>query len=419
MALLFDFNVLSKRLKQVRAKTRTNPSKAPKEYDQLLDSISQWARAGLKNTTKMVATNNKMSKATSIGPMTNRKLMKSGRATNWVTEGVALMPSNQLRTFFLKADGSINHQMLSKFNLTADDLKEFVNACPMASKGCRAVCLADAGMMSYSSSTAAQVRRHLTWVKAPNSFLITVAVGLTKRAWSLAKKGYCYAARMNVTSDIDWENHSIKVDQWLADYLNQYLPKSTKKIKAGTYANIMAMLPHIQFYDYTKVDPRIDHFMSGRLKSGKVFPKNYHLTWSMSESNRKKTLQVLLSGTTSVAVPFDTKRGQSLPETLTFVDTAKENMPHWTFKVIDADASDFRPMDPPGTIAGLRFKIPLSTMVGKTREQKMAAANKFVVGTGGDKHPAIALTKFRAHLVEQEAKPEVTAPKVTSKKKAA
>lgn len=66
----------------------------------------------------------------------------------------------------------------------------------------------------------------------------------------------------------------------------------------------------------------------------------------------------------NVAVVFDTPKGEPLPET-------------WEgFPVLDADADDARFLDPPGHVAGLRFKGPrrlladAGTFVERTRGRK-------------------------------------------------
>jgi hypothetical protein len=83
--------------------------------------------------------------------------------------------------------------------------------------------------------------------------------------------------------------------------------------------------------------------------AGKL-PKNYHLTFSLSENNLADALDFLKQGG-NVAVVFDTKKGKALPDT-------------WNGAVvIDADESDLRFLDGVGVVAGLRAK-------GKARKGK-------------------------------------------------
>jgi len=126
--------------------------------------------------------------------------------------------------------------------------------------------------------------------------------------------------RLNGTSDLAWENRGL-----------------------------MARHPEVQFYDYTKSVARMRRYLSNRM------PRNYHLTFSRSETNEADTLSILRDGGTVAAV-FSTKRGRPLPL-------------QWRgFPVLDGDRSDLRFLDPRGFVVGLRAK-------GKAR----GAAHGFVV----------------------------------------
>lgn len=114
------------------------------------------------------------------------------------------------------------------------------------------------------------------------------------------------AIRLNTISDIAWEK--IKIDG----------------------KNVFESFPNVQFWDYTKSPSRMSAFLAGEM------PKNYHLTFSRSESNQKIVDSVLASGG-NVAAVF---RGK-LPET-------------WQGKlVVSGDESDLRFKDASGVIVGL------------------------------------------------------------------
>jgi len=99
------------------------------------------------------------------------------------------------------------------------------------------------------------------------------------------------------------------------------------------YPNIMEAFSTVQFYDYTKHRNRRD------------LPSNYHLTFSRSEANNDAALEWLAAGG-NVAVVFDTKKGQALPET-------------WNgYRVIDGDLTDLRFLDDKNVVVGLRAKGP-------------------------------------------------------------
>ena len=106
--------------------------------------------------------------------------------------------------------------------------------------------------------------------------------------------------------------------------------------------------PKVQFYDYTKIP----------IDNTRLSIPNYHLTFSRSEENDKDVL-VSLSKGVSVAVVFDTLKGQDLPKT------------YLGYKVIDGDISDLRFLDEKGVIVGLRSK-------GR-KHRKNQVGNPFIV----------------------------------------
>jgi hypothetical protein len=92
----------------------------------------------------------------------------------------------------------------------------------------------------------------------------------------------------------------------------------------------MTAFPDLQWYDYTKIPNR------------RNLPPNYHLTFSLSESNADLAQKVLATGM-SVAVVFDSKK---FPATF------------WNTTVVNGDTSDLRFLDPKGVIVGLSAKGP-------------------------------------------------------------
>jgi hypothetical protein len=118
-----------------------------------------------------------------------------------------------------------------------------------------------------------------------------------------ARGGEKVSVRLNVLSDLPWEN--------LID-MNGY--------------------PFIHFMDYTKNPKRMERFIGGEL------PKNYHLTFSRSESNDFVAQAISASGG-NVAVVFD-----KLPAEF------------YGVQVIDGDETDLRFLDPAPCIVGLLAK---------------------------------------------------------------
>tara|TARA_A100001518_G_C1155622_1_gene12453 strand:- start:104 stop:535 length:432 start_codon:yes stop_codon:yes gene_type:complete len=112
------------------------------------------------------------------------------------------------------------------------------------------------------------------------------------------------AVRPNGSSDIAFE--------YIKGYNGQTLPEQ---------------FPHVQFVDYTKNLRRM-------LNPNR--PSNYHLTFSLSESNMHEAIHVL-ANRKNVAVVF----GDGLPDTF---------MGH---RVIDGTEHDLRHLDPQPVIVGL------------------------------------------------------------------
>jgi hypothetical protein len=97
--------------------------------------------------------------------------------------------------------------------------------------------------------------------------------------------------------------------------------------------NVFAAFPSVQFYDYTKSPDRMTAFLAGEM------PRNYHLTFSRSESNGNIAEAFLASGG-NVAMVFR----KSLPQSFK------------GFDVVDGDDTDLRFLDGKGKIVGLKEK---------------------------------------------------------------
>lgn len=140
--------------------------------------------------------------------------------------------------------------------------------------------------------------------------------------------------RLNVFSDIPWELF---------------------------FPDIFRLYPEMWFYDYTKVPGRQP------VENG---VDNYDLTFSYSGRNKEEMIFELTEMNRRVAVVFATEK-HVLPRFA------------WDIPVVDADISDFRPLDPPnpGTgspkpvVVGLAYKDPLGNMHAK----QMQSLNVFVV----------------------------------------
>lgn len=190
------------------------------------------------------------------------------------------------------------------------------NVCKSASAGCAAACLNTAGMGVYSSVQAARIAKTKFFFSDKPAFLIQLVKEISAAVRKAEKNGMKPAFRLNLTSDLPWEK--IKLDG----------------------KTVFQLFPKVQFYDYTKVPARMSSFLAGE------FPKNYHLTFSRSESNGALVESVLQSRG-NVAIVF---RG-ALPK-------------RWRgFKVVDGDLSDVRFKNGKGVVVGLVQK-------GKAKQDK-------------------------------------------------
>jgi hypothetical protein len=294
----------------------------------------------------------------------------------------------------MKPGGGLDVAKLVQFNITPGDVEAFADACPGKTPGCMAVCLTDSGLMVQDYVKQAQVRRHLTFHKDRQAFMVVLAVGIARLFAKGQREGKEVGVRLNVTSDIEWENVKIQVDPWLAKYLTSLGVRSADghAVRAGSYRNIMKVFPRVLFYDYTKVLSRMKKFLEGR-----SLPSNYHLVWSLAETveNRLMAIRVLRSKKSTVSVAFDSARSKPLPKTLTIVDDTRLPVHHVTRHVFNADEHDMRALDGFGVFAGLHFKTPTSGIAGLTSKQArnewLRRAGPFVVRTnkGKDPHPVI------------------------------
>jgi hypothetical protein len=173
----------------------------------------------------------------------------------------------------------------------------------MATAGCKADCLFTAGRGRFDSVRNARVAKTLFYVNDNDAFVQSLRYDIAKIARDAAKQGLQPAVRINGTSDI-----------------------------AKLAVQMAREFPTVQFYDYTKLP-----------KAWLRTAFNYSLTFSHSETNEADCLEALRH-CINVAVVFDTRRGQELPQT-------------WNgFEVIDGDLHDLRFLDSRGVVVGLRAK---------------------------------------------------------------
>jgi len=213
------------------------------------------------------------------------------------------------------------------------------NVCASATIGCSNACIHYAGNPAYmpqkQKSRIARTRLYFANRALFIEILRREIKALLRRATVLDMRP---AVRLNATSDIKFE--FVRYD-----------------IGNGKELTLFSEFPQLQLYDYTKHSNR------------KNLPANYHLTFSLAEDNHLKAIEAFNNGF-NIAVVFDTKRGQALPEQFT-IDAG--NGLKISAPVFDGDYTDYRPSDKRGII-GLRAK-------GKARHDKTGFVNY-----GGARH---------------------------------
>ena len=210
----------------------------------------------------------------------NQKILK-GEKLGYITKGIHLAPAN-----------------LAGYEV-----------CQWRSKGCTMACLNTAGRGQMNSVQQSRIAKTKLFFEQKTDFLAKLAKEITSTIKSSIKKEMQAVFRLNLTSDIMWENE-----------------------KDSQGKTIFEQFKETMFYDYTKSFKRMANFLSKE----KNFPSNYHLTFSRSEHNDKLCEMVLEMGG-NVAVVF---RNQ-LPQT-------------WKgYEVVNGDETDLRFLDKKGVVVGL------------------------------------------------------------------
>jgi hypothetical protein len=201
-----------------------------------------------------------------------------------------------------------------------------INVCSHASKGCAESCLVGAGFGGmYTGVQQGRINRTEFFLKNRVGFLYQLK-GEIEKAIRLNEGKAIPVFRLNGTSDLPYE-----------------------KYKVFEGKNIFELFPDAIFYDYTK--------NYTRFKS--TLPKNYHLTFSRSETNHEKALEILGVGY-NVAMVF------------TKVPKMFES-----YEVINGDETDLRFLDKKNCIVGLKYK----KLTGKGANNKQAIESGFVIDT--------------------------------------
>jgi len=195
------------------------------------------------------------------------------------------------------------------------------NVCASATAGCIAGCLNTSGRGGIGLNAdglnaiqAARIQRTRFFKRDPRAFKAMLKKEIDAHIRRAERRGLIPVFRLNGTSDLPWEN-----------------------VRFHGYRNIFAAYPNVQFYDYTKIPVS---------KRDLTIP-NYHLTFSLAESNRQDAIDAINAGV-NVAAVVRVKKSAPIPSPHSFGGRYR--------KVVNGDETDLRFTDAPGTIVGLRAK---------------------------------------------------------------
>jgi len=207
------------------------------------------------------------------------------------------------------------------------------NLCSHASLGCIALCLGwfsgQAGIVAHATGTSkarqSRMRKAEYFMNDRKAYLGEMFIHTARLISKARRMNLTLCERPNGSTDIAYEGQKLIVDAAFATQLSRF---SGETIQPGTHS-IFTCFPMVQFVDYTK----------NHLRFNRPLPANYHLTFSLSETNEQHALELLSRGH-NVAIVFGCER----PAT-------------WHgYTVIDGDEHDLRHLDPRNVVVGLTPK---------------------------------------------------------------
>jgi len=188
------------------------------------------------------------------------------------------------------------------------------NTCAMAEIAqCHGPCLNSAGRGAFANVQDARIKKTKLFFEDRNAFFAKLIPSIHTLINKARKLGLIPLCRLDGTSDIKWEN---------VDFT----------FEGVHYANIFAMFPDLQFYDYTKIpNRRVDHI------------PNYDLTFSYSGVVEfQPYVKRAIDQGYRIAVVF--RKREDIPAE--FLGTT----------CVDGDDSDLRHEDPHGVVVALYAK---------------------------------------------------------------
>lgn len=190
------------------------------------------------------------------------------------------------------------------------------NVCAHSTEACRMYCLhyQGRGGINVEGETTnkihlARIERTVSMRMDPEQFKRRLHAELDKLQAEAERQVKRAAARLNGMSDLPWT------------------------------AEILAH-PEIQFWDYTKSSKRVLAHLA------RPIAPNYHLTYSRSEKSTDERVRQVLDAGGNVAIVY---RGK-------YEDAERVIGQRFNAPCVNGDESDYRFLDPPGSIALLRAK---------------------------------------------------------------
>jgi len=203
-----------------------------------------------------------------------------------------------------KIKGLESYRIL-RLNLAPYNLSGY-QVCAMASVGCASACLHTAGNPVYQvQKDKSRINRTRFYMQSRVEFLKQLIREIKNHELYCNKNKLIPVVRLNTTSDISWEIHSI-----------------------------FELFPNIQFYDYTKIYKRAIKFVKGE------YHKNYHLTYSLNEDNKDLAFNILKMGG-NISVVYRNNL---------------EDLKRFNYNVVNGDNHDLRFLDKRNSIVGLKAK---------------------------------------------------------------
>jgi hypothetical protein len=180
------------------------------------------------------------------------------------------------------------------------------NLCPNASAGCIELCLGvtSGNAAMYPTVLRSRIAKAQWFMNDRKAFMTHAAKKIGQAIAKAKRERMRLCVRLNGATDIAWESLHVQGE-----------------------LSLVAQFPDVQFVDYTKSVKRALAHARGQL------PKNYHLTFSRSETNEAQCLEVLAAGG-NVAVVSSLPRPEA-----------------WHgYPTIDGDQHDLRHLDAFGVV---------------------------------------------------------------------